>query len=37
MPNHLQEVKKSVSFIFIPDGENKLRPNGTGFFCWSKK
>jgi hypothetical protein len=36
MPNHLQEVKKSVSFIFIPDGENKLRPNGTGFFVGVK-
>lgn len=37
MANHLQEVKKSVSFIFIPDGKDKLKPNGTGFFIGVKK
>lgn len=36
MANHLQEIKKSVSFIFVPDGENKLRANGTGFFIGVK-
>ncbi|MBI5077414.1 hypothetical protein HZB94_03465 [Candidatus Falkowbacteria bacterium] len=36
MANHLQEVKKSVSFIFIPDGKDKVKPNGTGFFIGVK-
>ena len=36
MANHLQEIKKSVSFIFVPQGKDKLRPNGTGFFVGVK-
>jgi len=36
MANYIQEIKKSVSFIFIPDGPNKLKPNGTGFFVGVK-
>jgi hypothetical protein len=36
MANHLQEIKKSVSFIFVPDGENKLRANGMEFFIGVK-
>ena len=32
MANHLQEIKKTVSFIFVPEGRDKLKPNGTGFF-----
>ncbi|MFA5871541.1 MAG: serine protease [Parcubacteria group bacterium] len=36
MANHLQEIKKSVSFIFIPDGKGELSPNGTGFFVGVK-
>ncbi len=36
MANHLQEIKKSVSFIFIPEGTDKFKPNGTGFFVGVK-
>jgi hypothetical protein len=36
MANHLQEIKKSVSFIFIPEKDNKFKPNGTGFFVGVK-
>lgn len=36
MANHLQEIKKSVSFIFIPEGVDKFKPNGTGFFVGVK-
>ena len=36
MANHLQEIKKSVSFIFVPEGTDKLKPNGTGFFVGVK-
>lgn len=36
MANHLQEIKKSVSFIFVPEGVDKLKPNGTGFFIGVK-
>lgn len=36
MANHFQEIKKSVSFIFVPDGDDKLKPNGTGFFVGVK-
>lgn len=36
MANHLVEIKKSVSFIFIMNKENKLIPNGTGFFVGVK-
>jgi len=36
MANHLQEIKKSVSFIFVPEGADKLKPNGTGFFVGVK-
>lgn len=36
MANHLQEIKKSVSFIFIPEGTDKFKPNGTGFFIGVK-
>lgn len=28
----IQEIKKSVTFIFLPDGKGGLTPNGTGFF-----
>lgn len=36
MANHLQEIKKSVSFIFLPDGADKVKANGTGFFVGVK-
>ncbi len=36
MANHLQEIKKSVSFVFIPEGNDKFKPNGTGFFIGVK-
>lgn len=36
MANHLQEIKKSVSFIFTPEGTDKFKPNGTGFFVGVK-
>ncbi|HOJ33241.1 MAG TPA: serine protease [Candidatus Hydrogenedentes bacterium] len=36
MSSHLQEIKKSVSFIFIPDNTDRLKPNGTGFFVGVK-
>ena len=36
MVNHLQEIKKSVSFILIPERTDKLTPNGTGFFVGVK-
>lgn len=36
MTNHLQQIKKSVSFIFITDKDGGLRPNGTGFFVGVK-
>src|SRR3989344_7101912 len=36
MANHLQEIKKSVSFIFIPEGTDKFKPNGTGFLVGVK-
>lgn len=36
MANHLQEIKKSVSFIFLPDGVDKVKANGTGFFVGVK-
>lgn len=32
MANHLTEIKKSTSFVFIQDKEGKMIPNGTGFF-----
>jgi len=32
MSNHLKEIKKSVSFIFIKNDKGDLVPNGTGFF-----
>jgi hypothetical protein len=32
MVNHLFEIKKSVSFIFILDSGGNLQPHGTGFF-----
>jgi len=36
MANHLQEIKKSVSFIFIPEGTDKFKPIGSGFFVGVK-
>lgn len=36
MSNYLQEIKKSVSFIFIADGNGGVKPNGTGFFVGVK-
>jgi hypothetical protein len=36
MAHYIQDIKKSVSFIFIPDGTNRLKPNGTGFFVGVK-
>jgi len=36
MANHLQEIKESVSFIFIPEGTDKFKPIGTGFFVGVK-
>lgn len=36
MGNHLQEIKKSVSFIFVKDADGELRPNGSGFFVGVK-
>lgn len=32
MANHLNEIKKSVSFIFVQNEKGQLVPNGTGFF-----
>jgi len=37
MSNHLLEIKKSVSFIFIKNDKGTLIPNGTGFFVGVKK
>ena len=36
MPNHLSEIKKSVSFVFVPDAKAGLRAYGTGFFVGVK-
>jgi len=36
MESHLTEIKKSVSFVFVPDGAGGLRPQGTGFFVGVK-
>lgn len=36
MANHLSEIKKSVSFIFISNDKGELVPNGTGFFVGVK-
>jgi len=36
MANYLQEIKKSVSFIYVPDGTDEFKPNGTGFFVGVK-
>lgn len=36
MPNHLSEIKKSVSFVFIPDTKSGMRAYGTGFFVGVK-
>jgi len=32
MSDHIQEIKKSISFIFITNNVGSLLPNGTGFF-----
>lgn len=37
MANHLSEIKKSISFIFLKGQEDKLVANGTGFFVGVKK
>lgn len=36
MAHYIQEIKKSVSFIFILDGTDRFKPNGTGFFVGVK-
>ena len=36
MANHIQEVKKSVSFVFKLGNSGTLVPNGTGFFVGVK-
>lgn len=36
MSNHLKEIKKSVSFIFIKNNKGDLAANGTGFFVGIK-
>ncbi len=36
MANHLNEIKKSVSFIFIKNDQGLWIPNGTGFFVGVK-
>lgn len=36
MADHLQQVKKSVSFVFIKNKKGELQPNGTGFFVGVK-
>lgn len=36
MASYLQEIKKSVSFIFIPNGDDKAQAIGTGFFIGVK-
>ena len=36
MANHLKEIKKSVSFIFVKNEKGELIPNGTGFFIGVK-
>jgi hypothetical protein len=36
MANHLTEIKKSVSFIFIKNDKGDLLANGTGFFVGIK-
>lgn len=36
MANHLNEIKKSVSFIFIQNQKGEFVPNGTGFFVGVK-
>lgn len=36
MGSHLAEIKKSVTFIFVPDDSGGLQPQGTGFFVGVK-
>ena len=34
--SHLQEIKKSITFIFIKDAKGNYHANGTGFFVGIK-
>jgi len=36
MDDRLSQIKKSVSFVFVPDGMGGFRPQGTGFFVGVK-
>jgi hypothetical protein len=31
--HYLDQVRKSVTFIFVPQGNQQPQPHGTGFFA----